>query len=137
MTNCTKNEVKTLVIMFIFYCIYMYSGYKIIHILITFSFRLLQCCLIHKPWLSLICLYSYIFVLHDCILFLSVTCSRANKESVECRDYRWQPHFHTTEKVSRNIFRRREVHLYSLGALIDFCHLKEGWLLETGWQGFF
>ena len=68
-------------------------------------------CLIHKPWLAVlyICL-SLQFCIY-CILFLLVTCSRTNKQSVECRYYKWQLYFHPTEKVSRNIFRRREVYL--------------------------
>lgn len=65
-----------------------------IHIqIITFSFRSIQCwninyiCLVRKPWFDLICL-SLCFCL-TCILFLSVTCPKANKESVGCRYYRW------------------------------------------------
>ena len=89
--------------------------------IITFSFRSIQCwninyiCLVRKPWFDLICLSSRFCI--TCILFLSVTCPRANKESVGCRYYRWQPSLQPTEKVSRSIFRRREVHSFYISML--------------------
>ena len=101
--------------------IYFFTSH--IHIqIITFSFRSIQCwninyiCLVRKPWFDLICLSSRFCI--TCILFLSVTCPRANKESVGCRYYRWQPSLQPTEKVSRSIFRRREVHSFYISMLL-------------------